>query len=52
VRIDPVALSHAPQIALKAGMPAEVFIKTGNRSILSFLVKPLLDQIRYAFREG
>jgi HlyD family type I secretion membrane fusion protein len=52
VRPDTRAMAAAPQIALKAGMPAEVFVKTGDRSILSFITKPLLDQIRYALREG
>jgi HlyD family secretion protein len=50
VRLDAGALAKAPQIALKAGMPAEIFVETGNRSILSFLVKPLLDQLRYSMR--
>lgn len=52
VRIDPDALARNPQIALKAGMPAEVFVTTGSRSMLSYLLKPLTDQLRYAFREG
>lgn len=50
VRLDADALARAPQIALKAGMPAETFVETGNRSILSFLIKPLLDQLRYSMR--
>jgi HlyD family type I secretion membrane fusion protein len=50
VRLDSQALAKAPQIALKAGMPAEVFVQTNDRSILSFLFKPLLDQIRYSMR--
>jgi len=50
VRLDAGALARAPQIALKAGMPAETFVETGDRSILSFLVKPLLDQLRYSMR--
>jgi multidrug efflux pump subunit AcrA (membrane-fusion protein) len=52
VQLDPVSMAHAPQIALKTGMPAEVFVQTGDRSILSFLTKPLFDQLRRAFREG
>lgn len=51
VQLDAEALARAPGIVLKAGMPAEVFIQTGDRSILSFMLKPLLDQIRYALRE-
>ena len=38
------------KVRLKAGMPAEVFVQTNDRSILSFLLKPLLDQIRYSMR--
>jgi len=33
------------------GMPVEAFIKTEDRSVLSYLVKPMLDQIAHALRE-
>ena len=36
---------------LKPGMPAEVYIQTGSRSALSYLVKPFMDQFNRAFRE-
>jgi len=52
VQLDAKSMAEAPQIVLKAGMPAEVFVQTGDRSILSFLIKPMLDQLRRAFREG
>lgn len=52
VRLDPATAPHSSRLALKPGMPAEVFIETGDRSILSYLIKPLMDQIRHAFREG
>ncbi len=38
-------------VSLVPGMPVEVFIKTGDRKVLSYLVKPLSDQIARAFRE-
>jgi len=34
------------------GMPVEAFLQTGERSILSFLTKPLMDQISHTFHEG
>jgi HlyD family secretion protein len=34
-----------------AGMPVEVFIATGERTALAYLVKPLSDQIARSFRE-
>jgi multidrug efflux pump subunit AcrA (membrane-fusion protein) len=51
-QLDAKTMAAAPQIELKAGMPAEVFVQTGDRSILSFLTKPLFDQLRHALREG
>jgi HlyD family secretion protein len=37
--------------ALVPGMPVEVFVKTEDRKVLSYLVKPLADQVARAFRE-
>lgn len=50
--LDARQLSAARNIVLKAGMPAEAFVRTGSRSILSYLFKPLMDQLRHAFRES
>jgi HlyD family secretion protein len=40
-----------PELELVPGMPVESFIKTDNRTVLSYLMKPLSDQIKRAFRE-
>jgi len=37
-------------LKLRAGMPAEAFIQTGSRTILSYLTKPLADQFARTFR--
>lgn len=37
---------------LLPGMPVESFIKTGERTALSYLIKPLADHLQYAFREN
>jgi len=36
---------------IKAGMPAEVFIKTGERTMLNYLFKPLVDRMKTALTE-
>ncbi|MEL6375484.1 MAG: HlyD family type I secretion periplasmic adaptor subunit [Pseudomonadota bacterium] len=36
---------------LVPGMPAEVFIESDDRSVLSYFLKPLTDAMFYAFRE-
>ena len=36
---------------LKSGLPAEVHIASGSRSLLSYLIRPLRDQLARAFRD-
>ena len=36
---------------LVPGMPVEAFIKTNDRSVISYLTKPITDQIQHAMRE-
>ncbi|WP_141688204.1 HlyD family type I secretion periplasmic adaptor subunit [Bradyrhizobium paxllaeri] len=38
-------------LQLVSGMPAEVFMQTGSRTMLSYLFKPILDQFERAFVE-
>ncbi|WP_375427153.1 HlyD family type I secretion periplasmic adaptor subunit [uncultured Sphingomonas sp.] len=52
VRIDERALSREKQMKLVAGMPAEVYIETGDRSMLSYITKPLRDQFARSFNDG
>ncbi|MBD9490468.1 HlyD family type I secretion periplasmic adaptor subunit [Ensifer sp. ENS11] len=51
VRIAKPELARLGSLVLHAGMPVEAFIQTGERSALSYLVKPLADQIARAMRE-
>ena len=39
-------------LVLRSGMPAEVFIETGHRSMISYLTKPFMDQFMRAFRDN
>ena len=32
-------------------MPVEAFVQTGDRTVMSYLIKPLFDQLTRAFRE-
>ncbi|MFS4438002.1 HlyD family type I secretion periplasmic adaptor subunit [Paracoccaceae bacterium GXU_MW_L88] len=49
--IDQEALAQIEHAELRPGMPVEVFIETTPRTILSYLVKPMVDQIQHAMRE-
>ncbi|MBY5898908.1 HlyD family type I secretion periplasmic adaptor subunit [Rhizobium leguminosarum] len=53
LRVKPKAESIARMktIKLYPGMPAEVFIKIGDRTVISYLTKPLTDQMQHVFRQ-
>ncbi|MCI7582706.1 MAG: HlyD family type I secretion periplasmic adaptor subunit, partial [Campylobacter sp.] len=36
---------------LQPGMPAEVIVKTGRRTLLSYFLKPFDDMLKKAFNE-
>ena len=52
VAISASEVARLGDVKLEPGMPVESFIQTERRSMLSYLVKPLGDQFRRAFREG
>jgi HlyD family secretion protein len=51
ISIPPDQLARLGNVKLLPGMPAEIFAKTYDRSVLSYFTKPLSDQIVRAFRE-
>ena len=50
--VPPEQLAQLGNVDLIPGMPIEAFLETGERSVLSYLTKPLMDQLSRAFREG
>ncbi|WP_188707143.1 HlyD family type I secretion periplasmic adaptor subunit [Polaromonas eurypsychrophila] len=36
---------------IRAGMPAEIFVRTGERTAMNYLLKPLLDRVRRSMTE-
>lgn len=46
-----IAVEGAGIADLKSGMPAEIFIRTGQHTILSYLIEPVTFQLSRAFRE-
>ena len=51
VTISPEELARLGDAALVPGMPVEVFIQTGERSPMAYLLKPLTDYFARALRE-
>ena len=51
VAADPAQLGKLADVQLQAGMPAETLIMIGERTMLEYLIQPIRDTFRRAFRE-
>lgn len=51
IQVTPEGMDKLREHKIKAGMPAEVFIRTGERTMLNYIVKPLRDRLRSSLTE-
>ena len=51
ITLEPEDMAKLGALRLVPGMPAEVHIETPKRTAMSYIVKPLTDQIALAFKE-
>lgn len=49
--VTPAELHRLKGVEILPGMPVEAFLKTGDRSVLSYLLAPMSHQVMRAFRE-
>jgi HlyD family secretion protein len=51
IALDPAEVARLGELRLVPGMPVEAFVSTGDRKVISYLMKPLTDQFGRAMRE-
>jgi HlyD family secretion protein len=51
IKVSDDEIARLGAVKLVPGMPVEAFVKTDERTVLSYLIKPMHDQIARAFRE-
>lgn len=51
ISMPPEEVARLGDVKLIPGMPVEAFVQTGERTLISYLIKPLSDQLMRAFRE-
>jgi len=51
VSMPPQEIARLGDVKLIPGMPVEAFVQTGDRTVMSYLMKPLHDQLMRTFRE-
>jgi len=52
VALDPGEIERLEGKPIQAGMPVEVFISTGEKTVVDYLVDPIMRTARHALREG
>lgn len=48
IRVTPEVLQQLGGLDVRAGMPVQAFVRTGERSLLNYLFKPLIDRLPLA----
>ncbi|WP_246688372.1 HlyD family type I secretion periplasmic adaptor subunit [Methylobacterium sp. WL119] len=51
IRVPETQRERLGEVQLVPGMPVEAFLQIGERSVMSYLMKPLADQVAKAWRE-
>jgi protease secretion system membrane fusion protein len=51
VEVTPEGMAKLRNHQIRAGMPAEVFIRTGERTAMNYLLKPMRDRLNRALTE-
>jgi protease secretion system membrane fusion protein len=51
VEVTPEGMHSLRHHQIRAGMPVEVFVRTGERTLMNYLLKPLLDRLQGALTE-
>jgi HlyD family secretion protein len=51
IALPPETVTQLGDVRLLPGMPVEAFVQTGERTVISYLMKPLRDQFMRAFRD-
>ncbi len=52
ITLSEAELRRLGGLRLKPGMPVEAFVQTDERTMLSYIIRPLRDQLNRAFRES
>jgi protease secretion system membrane fusion protein len=51
IKVSEQGLGQLAGLDIRPGMPVEAFVRTGERSMLNYLFKPLADRVHVALAE-
>ena len=47
----PEGMKMVSSLQIRPGMPVDLFVKTGERTMMNYLLKPVFDQVKMAMTE-
>ncbi|MGJ8620919.1 MAG: HlyD family type I secretion periplasmic adaptor subunit [Methylophilaceae bacterium] len=50
-KVAPEGMEMLTTLEIKPGMPVEMFVKTGERTMMNYLLKPILDRLKLSMSE-
>lgn len=51
VKVAPEGMKQIAKLQIRPGMPVDLFIKTGERTMMNYLLRPVLDKLKMAMTE-
>ena len=51
VKVAPEGMKMISDLEIRPGMPVDLFVKTGERTMMNYLLKPILDHIKMSMTE-
>ena len=50
-KVAPEGMKMISELEIKPGMPVDLFVKTGERTMMNYILKPILDHLKMALTE-
>lgn len=50
-KVTPAGMKKIANLKIRAGMPVELFVKTGERTMMNYLLKPIFDRFKMSMVE-
>jgi protease secretion system membrane fusion protein len=49
--VAPEGMALISNLQIRPGMPVELFVNTGERTMMNYLIKPVLDHLKMSMTE-
>jgi protease secretion system membrane fusion protein len=50
-KVAPEGMKLIADLQIRPGMPVDLFVKTGERTMINYILKPILDHVKMSMTE-